>query len=117
MRDIFLLIVTGGYDSGVCVWDMEGENILQSLRLQGHGDWVECVDISSDKNFLISGSKDCTIRLWNVEDSDSIPVVLESKKAIVGKMLQCSRCGKPFSIAQVQSKSEVDICVFCRLQE
>ena len=34
--------------------------------------------------------QDKTVRLWNVEDSDNIPVVLENKKSIGLKVLKVS---------------------------
>ena len=50
-----LLLVSGGFDHQVCVWDVE--NSVQKLRLQGHSDWVEDVSFSKDQKWVLSCSK------------------------------------------------------------
>lgn len=109
-----LMLVSGSYDNTVVVWDVDNE--MQKLQLQGHDDWVNDVCFSTDQNNILSASKDCTIRMWNVQDTEKIPVVLERKKAMGLSIMKCSNCGKPFSISQMDSFRDNTICVFCRLQ-
>ncbi|RUS84992.1 hypothetical protein EGW08_007237 [Elysia chlorotica] len=108
-----LFLVTGSYDMSIVVWDVE--NNVQKLKLQGHYGWINDVAFSEDQNWLLSCSKDCTVRLWNIEESDKIPIVLENKKSVGIKVIKCSKCGKPFSMAQMESFRDVTVCVFCRL--
>ena len=35
--------------------------------MEGHGDWVTSVGFSQDGRRVVSGSNDCTVRIWNVE--------------------------------------------------
>ena len=36
-----------------------------SLYLQGHTQAVNCISITTDSNYIISGSSDTTVRIWN----------------------------------------------------
>ncbi|XP_059140852.1 WD repeat-containing protein 88-like [Physella acuta] len=108
-----LLLVTGSYDMNIVVWDLE--NSVQKLKLQGHSDWVNDVCFSEDQKWLLSCSRDTTLRLWNIEESDQIPMVMENKKTVNIKVAKCSKCGKPFSLSQLESFQDVTRCVFCRL--
>ncbi|KAL5021243.1 hypothetical protein ScPMuIL_000398 [Solemya velum] len=109
------MLVTGSYDRTIVVWDIENE--VQKLKLQGHTDWVEDVTFSKDQNWLLSCSRDKTVRMWSIQESDTLPVVLEKRKAIGLQILKCSECGKPFSMSQLESFRDVRLCVFCRLQD
>lgn len=108
-----LMLVTGSYDQTIVVWDVE--NQMQKVKLQGHSAWVEDVAFSQDQKWLMSCARDNTVRLWNIEDSDKIPVVLEKKRAIGIKIIKCDKCGKPFSMAQLEDYKDVTACVFCRV--
>ncbi|KAK3592529.1 hypothetical protein CHS0354_039876 [Potamilus streckersoni] len=108
------MMVSGSYDQNIVVWDVD--NMVEKVKLQGHTDWVEDVCFNKDDSWLLSCSKDHTIRMWNIEDSDKIPVVLEKRKAVGLKIIKCQNCGKPFSMAQLENFRDLTICVFCRLQ-
>ncbi|BFZ13208.1 hypothetical protein BsWGS_16247 [Bradybaena similaris] len=108
-----LLLVSGSYDTSIVVWDVE--NRVQKLKLLGHNGWLNDVCFSEDQNWLLSCSKDMTLRLWNISEADKIPIVLENKKTVGVKVIKCSRCGKPFSMSQLDSFRDITVCVFCRL--
>lgn len=108
-----LLLVTGSYDLSIIVWDVE--NNVQKMKLQGHFDWINDICFSEDQNWLLSCSKDKTVRLWNIEDSDKIPIVLENKKTQGVQVMKCTKCNKPFSLSQMDNFKDTTVCVFCRL--
>ncbi|XP_066290406.1 WD repeat-containing protein 88-like isoform X3 [Branchiostoma lanceolatum] len=109
------LLVSGSYDQTVTLWDME--TCMHKLSLKGHSDWVTDCSFSEDQKWVISCSKDKTMRFWNIEDTDHIPFVLEQRRAIGLKMVNCEQCGKAFSIAQLEDARELSLCVFCRLAQ
>ncbi|XP_053065947.1 WD repeat-containing protein 88 isoform X3 [Acinonyx jubatus] len=107
-------LVSGGLDRTVAIWDV-GEG-YRKLSLKGHSDWVTDVAISNDKKRVLSSSKDRTMRLWNIEEIDQIPLVIKYKKALGSKVKQCEVCDRPFSIYESDIFSEtVTKCVFCRM--
>ncbi|XP_072014415.1 WD repeat-containing protein 88-like [Amphiura filiformis] len=107
------MLVSGSYDQTVVLWD--AENCGPKLTLKGHSDWVTDVDFSRDGNWILSSSKDKTVRLWNIEHSDTIPSVMENKRSMGLRIIKCTECSKPFSIAQLDITSDNMLCVFCRL--
>jgi F-box and WD-40 domain protein CDC4 len=57
------ILVSGGCDRDVRVWDMSTGNCLHTLR--GHTSTVRCLKMS-DANTAISGSRDTTLRVWDI---------------------------------------------------
>ncbi|EDO40174.1 predicted protein, partial [Nematostella vectensis] len=107
-------LVSSSYDETLVIWDVD--NSCQKFALKGHAGWVNDCRFSDDQNWVLSCSKDKTVRLWNIESSDDIPVVLEHRKNIGLRIVQCISCSKPFSIAQLEESDNVKYCVFCRLE-
>merc|ERR1719422_1350050 len=98
----------------VVVWDIE--NNVQKMKLQGHFGWINDICFSEDQKWLLSCGKDRTVRLWNIEDSDKIPLVLENRRTQGVNVIKCSKCTRPFSMTQMESFRDITVCVFCRLQ-
>ena len=40
--------------------------------LRGHTEWVSSVAISSDGRYVVSGSADCTLRIWDVKTGECV---------------------------------------------
>uniref|UniRef100_A0A4W4GIZ1 WD repeat domain 88 n=1 Tax=Electrophorus electricus TaxID=8005 RepID=A0A4W4GIZ1_ELEEL len=92
---------------------------IHRIYIFGHLDWVTDVDISADKKWVVSSSKDSTVRLWNIEQCEHIPAVIETRRAQgMGlqtlKVQQCEECGKPFSVSRMENTNLITKCVFCR---
>ncbi|KAM6300488.1 WD repeat-containing protein 88 [Aegotheles albertisi] len=107
------LVVSGGYDKTIAVWDRDAG--YKKLSLKGHWDWVTDVAISQNKKWILSASKDSTLRLWNIERIDHIPSVIDTRKERGSKIAQCEECEKPFLCLQPSDSEMVSKCVFCRL--
>jgi F-box and WD-40 domain protein CDC4 len=58
------ILVSGGCDRDVRVWNMATGTIIHVLR--GHTSTVRCVKMS-DSTTAISGSRDTTLRIWDIE--------------------------------------------------
>ncbi|XP_075366872.1 WD repeat-containing protein 88 [Mycteria americana] len=107
------LLVSGGYDKTIAIWDTEAG--YKKLSLKGHWDWVTDVAISKNKKWILSASKDSTLRLWNIEKMDHVPSVTDNRKARGSKIAQCEECEKPFLYLECSDSEVVSKCVFCRL--
>ncbi|KAI9852990.1 MAG: hypothetical protein M1838_002769 [Thelocarpon superellum] len=58
------ILVSGGCDRDVRVWDMSTGESVHTLR--GHTSTVRCLKMSND-GLAISGSRDTTLRVWDIE--------------------------------------------------
>lgn len=62
------LLVTGGRDNLVRVWDVQGESEQPLVTLEGHRKPVLTVAFHPAGSFIVSGSGDNSVRLWGVAD-------------------------------------------------
>jgi WD40 repeat protein len=70
-------LITASADQSVKVWDMRTGDALRTLGR--HADWVTALVPLPDCQRLISGSRDGTLRIWNIhQDPDSIQQSFQS---------------------------------------
>ncbi|KAL7420179.1 hypothetical protein Q5752_005145 [Cryptotrichosporon argae] len=67
------VVVSGGCDRAVKVWDVETGLCLFSLR--GHTSTIRCLKVLNDRPIAVSGSRDCTLRVWDVERGEMVRVL------------------------------------------
>lgn len=59
-------IFSGGKDAHICLWDWREERLLKSIP--AHNFIVYDLKINPSGNLLISGSRDKTVKVWNLSD-------------------------------------------------
>jgi WD40 repeat protein len=88
------VIITGSDDQTIIVWNNE----LEKVRVfHGHNRGVTCLVLSTDEEILISGSADCSLKLWDMVDTKgeirsfmlkSIPLALSRSNDILAVGLE-----------------------------
>ncbi|XP_075447863.1 U3 small nucleolar RNA-associated protein 15 homolog [Ascaphus truei] len=69
-RDDGRLLAAGCEDSIVQLFDISGKAALR--QFQGHSKAVHFVDFTSDKYRIVSGSDDCTSKVWDIPNGTEI---------------------------------------------
>lgn len=59
-----------GVDHVVQIWDIASQRCTHIMR--GHQFNISALDVSSDGRYIVTGSTDGTIRLWNIDESTEI---------------------------------------------
>lgn len=57
-------IISGGIDNDIKVWDLRQNKLIYNM--QGHGDSVTGLSLSSDGSYLLSNSMDNSVRVWDI---------------------------------------------------
>jgi WD40 repeat protein len=65
---------SGSRDTRINIWDINND-YNQIVTLRGHRDWVLSLLVIPDKDMLLSGSMDETIKVWNIINYDCIKTV------------------------------------------
>uniref|UniRef100_A0A672ZDV2 Katanin regulatory subunit B1 n=1 Tax=Sphaeramia orbicularis TaxID=375764 RepID=A0A672ZDV2_9TELE len=63
------LLATGGEDCRVNIWAINKANCVMSLT--GHKNPVECVQINTSEEQVVTGSQSGSIRVWDLEAAKS----------------------------------------------
>jgi len=63
------VIAAGSSDKMIHLFDING-NVISKLK--GHIDNIKAVYFSNDGNYLVSGSSDCSIKLWDLRQKKCI---------------------------------------------
>lgn len=64
------LVVSGGRDNTVRVWDPESGKAIRTFR--GHGSWIAGASFSRDGRWIISAGHDAQVKRWSLESNDEI---------------------------------------------
>jgi WD40 repeat protein/serine/threonine protein kinase len=67
------IIVAGGADGLICVWEAEHATPLHTLR--GHQSAVRAIALHPDREVLASGGIDGSIRVWKLQDGELLQVL------------------------------------------
>ncbi|OXG97100.1 F-box and WD-40 domain-containing protein CDC4 [Cryptococcus neoformans A2-102-5] len=59
------LVVSGGCDKQVKVWDVETGQCIHSLP--GHTSTIRCIKVLPHRPIAVSGSRDYTLRVWDIQ--------------------------------------------------
>ncbi|CUA73343.1 Cilia-and flagella-associated protein 52 [Chlamydomonas reinhardtii] [Rhizoctonia solani] len=82
-------------------WDTRtGEIVFGPLQLDGHTDLIHCIALSFDCTRILTGSRDRTIRLWDVDD---------------GKLLRCQKTHGYAVLGVEFSSVGINITALCGL--
>jgi len=91
------MIASSSNDTKITIWELDSTNNYNKKRdLMGHTEAVLALDVQTDDNYLISASKDNTIKIWDLNDlrwirSIDIPYYMEEfekKTEAFGKIIQ-----------------------------
>jgi F-box and WD-40 domain protein CDC4 len=75
------LLVSGGCDRNVYVWDMAADPTDPNRRhpwefaLRGHSSTVRCIKVLDGRPIAVSGSRDYTLRVWDIEKGRMLRVL------------------------------------------
>ena len=80
-------IFSGGEDLDIVVWTTETniERYQEKKALKGHTKRISSLNFAEDYNYLLSGSDDKTLRIWdlkNIEDIQCIKIIKDLMSAI-----------------------------------
>jgi WD40 repeat protein len=86
------LLVSSGEDRTIIVWHLEGESATVMRTLRVHTGIVRSVSLSPDDRFIISGSDNMTVCVWEVATGQQVRVLEGHTRAV--NSVACSRDGK-----------------------
>jgi WD40 repeat protein len=73
-RTVFLATSSGIIE----MWDLETSRCVKIFS--GHTNTVSCVTVTNDGTYLVSGSLDGTVRVWNVSTGDQVSTLYASSE-------------------------------------
>ena len=80
--------MSGGADRIVRFWSFDHERELRVFA--GHTDRVTAGALTADGTIIVSGSADCSIRVWSVASPDSANPFRDSPRRVgAGSLMRC----------------------------
>jgi len=62
-------------DTEIVVWDIATQEEIQSFRILGTSSFVTAIDFNTDNMLFATGSRDGTVRLWDMESGDRLSTI------------------------------------------
>ncbi len=76
-------LLAGGYSGQILIWDVSREGLLKPAgQFVGHSKELNCIAISSDNRFAVSGGRDNVLRYWEIESGKELGAFAGFKGAI-----------------------------------
>ena len=79
LKDRLLL---GSLDGAIKVWDIGGSTPVALMDLHGHSDEAWSIDASDSSNVALSGSRDHSVRLWDLRTGQCVKVLEGHENAV-----------------------------------
>ncbi|KAK4055980.1 hypothetical protein OIO90_002974 [Microbotryomycetes sp. JL221] len=74
------IVVSGGCDRDVRVWDVDTGACKHVLR--GHTSTVRCMRVLDGRPIAVSGSRDGTLRVWNIENGQALHALVGHEHSV-----------------------------------
>uniref|UniRef100_A0A914Y1K2 F-box domain-containing protein n=1 Tax=Panagrolaimus superbus TaxID=310955 RepID=A0A914Y1K2_9BILA len=74
------MLFSGGYEGTIKVWNLETGEFIQAL--EGHFGRITKMQYDNLHNHLVTGSLDCTIRIWDLQSFKEISCIKSKSKII-----------------------------------
>ncbi|KAK2725756.1 hypothetical protein QYM36_000293 [Artemia franciscana] len=92
------LIISGGSDTVVTVWELGRKTLEVKKRLYGHTDVVTCLVAKQSYQIIVSGSRDCSAIIWDLSRLSFIrqlrahpgPITAVSVNELTGDIATCA---------------------------
>ena len=80
------LLVAGGCDRAVRIWDLSGGIAAAKLdqTVENHADWVLGVAVTADGKFLVTAGRDKTAKVWDLKLKESVVTFPEHQQIVYG---------------------------------
>ena len=61
-------LLAGGYSGQILIWNVSKDGTLKEVgQFVGHSQEIDCIAVSSDGRFALSGSKEKKVRYWQID--------------------------------------------------
>eukprot|EP00270_Netrium_digitus_P003095 TRINITY_DN13517_c0_g1_i1.p1 TRINITY_DN13517_c0_g1~~TRINITY_DN13517_c0_g1_i1.p1 ORF type:complete len:901 (-),score=178.89 TRINITY_DN13517_c0_g1_i1:137-2839(-) len=104
------LLSCGHWDNSFCCVSLSDGKLICCIRQ--HKDIVTCLAVSSDRSVLITGSRDTTMMVWDIQ---TVLPAMGSVSGFVSCYPRFVLCGHDDTVTTVVAKAELDIIVSASL--
>jgi len=64
------VIVGGSRNNEITIWDLRSNQLIK--RMSGHEGWVKCLEVTKNGKYILSGSIDKSLKLWDISEGSLI---------------------------------------------